>query len=691
MPAIPPENVIKPPLAEVRPHALTAHGITWIDPYYWLRERDDPAVMDYLRAENAYTAAMMESSKALREDLYRELLGRIEEDYQSAEHIDGRHSYYFRYEPGHDYPVYCRKAVPDGPEEVYLDANKLAADREFFELGFLEISPDATTLAAAIDTSGDEKFVLRFKDLRTGNWLPDEVAVIDACGGEWSADGQYFFYVVHEEENQRPHRVLRHRMGTPVSADVLVYEEKDPLFYVGLEKSQDRRYLFATSESKMTGEVSFLDSHEPEGAFEVLLPRRRGVRYHAEHHEGRFLLQTNLEAKHFRLVAVPVTERTWSGLTEIVPHDEQVDLMDFLPLAGHLVLFTRIRGVDQVRVRSWEGNDGYTVEFPEAVYVLGEAVNAEYETNCLNLVYESPITPPTTFQINLETRERTVLKQARVPSGHRHDDYVAYRVEVRAADGTDIPLTIYYRKDLPRDGSAACYLYGYGSYGETSEPTFSRGCLGYLRRGFVCAVAHVRGGGLLGEPWYEAGKLLNKKNSFSDFIACAEYLVTNAYTRPDRLAIQGGSAGGLLIGAVLNERPDLFAVAVADVPFVDVVTTMLDETIPLTTYEWEEWGDPRKKLDFDYMRGYSPYDNVRARHYPALLVTAGLNDSRVQYWEAAKWIAKLRATATGGGPFLLKCNLEAGHGGVSARYEAFRELALEQAFVIRRLAHKCRS
>lgn len=650
-----------------------------------MRDREDPDVLAYLEAENVHTDAVMAGSGGLRERLYGEMIGRIEEDYASAPHRDGAYFYYYRYEAGHEYPLYCRRhGSLEAPEEIYLDSNELAEGHAYFEIGFIQVSPHGRWLAVALDTSGDERYTLRFKDLDSGQWLPDAMPLVNGENGEWSGDGEWFFYTLDDAENQRPYRVLRHRIGDPAERDAVVYEDPDTLFFVGVEKSQDGRFLFATSESKTTAEASFLRTDDPEGTFEILLPRRRDVRYYPEHHDGLFLLRCNERAVNFKLMSVPISDRHWDHLSEIVPHEENVDFLDFLPLEAYLVLFFRIRGVDQVRVRTWADGAMATVEFPEPVHVLTEAVNVEYATHRLNLIYDSPITPTTTFQVDLQTMERTVLRRARVPRGHCPEDYACYRMEVPVSDGARVPLTVFHRRDVALDGSAPCYLYGYGSYGVTSDPHFSRSRLGYLERGFVCAIAHVRGGGLLGEPWYEAGKLLSKRNTFDDFIACADYLVNEGFTRPDRLAIHGASAGGLLVGAVINQRPELFAAAVAEVPFVDVVTTMLDETIPLTTFEWEEWGDPREKTYFEYMLSYSPYDNVRPQAYPALLVTAGLNDPRVQYWEPVKWVARLRSTATNAPdrPILLRTHLGAGHDGASGRYESYREAAFIQAFIL---------
>jgi oligopeptidase B len=667
---------------------LTEHEVTRIDPYFWMRERDTPEVKAHLAAENAYVEATMAPFRALTEALYQELLGRIEEDSVSAPFRDGSYFYYSRTQAGRNYRQHCRRRdAMTSPEEVYLDENVLAEGHDYFALGLVEISPDERIAAVAEDTSGDEIYDLRFKDLVTGEWLDDEIDAISGNGGNWDASGAYFFYIREEESTQRPYRLYRHRLGTDQATDELVLEESDPLFYLSLSASQDRRYLFALSESKLTTEARWIEADAPLAAWRLLLPRTPGVRYYPDHHEGRFLLHTNREALHFQLVSVDREAPDWESAVIVEPHQDERDLVDFTALREFLVVFFRVRGQDEVHVRRWDGAavGEELLRFDDPVYVLSEGANVEYDTGVLNLEYSSPTTPTTVFEVDLATGHRRILKESKVPSGHDHSDYLTYRLETTAADGVRVPITVVHRRDVPLDGTAPCYLYGYGAYGDFNDPSFNRPWLTYLERGFVCAIAHVRGGGLLGEPWHQAGKLEHKANTFSDFITCAEFLIDRSFTAPERLVIHGESAGGLLVGAVLNARPELFAVALADVPFVDVVTTMLDESLPLTSYEWEEWGDPHEETAFHRLLSYSPYDNVRALPYPPMLVTAGLNDPRVSYWEPAKWVARLRDHSTGPGPILLKVNTDAGHGGASARYEAFREIAFQQAFVLSQL------
>lgn len=658
------------------------------DSYAWLRERENPEVMRHLAAENAYTEAVMSEHGELTEELYAELLGRIEEDSVSAPFRDGRYFYYSRTVAGQNYRLQCRRRESmDAPEEIYLDENELARGHDYFDLGMVEISPDEQVVAVACDTTGDETYVLRFRDLVNDVWLADVIPEISGNGGNWDASGRYFFYIREEPSTQRPYRLFRHAMGTPIEDDELLLEESDPLFYLSLSASQDRRFLFAQSESKLTCESRWLRADDPTGAWRLVVSRQRGVRYYVDHHNGRFLLHTNWQALHFQLVALPLEDLRWEAAEVVEPHLEERDLVDFLAFRDYLVLFLRVGGQDQVRVRHWEESweREHLLEFPDPVYVLAEGNNAEYATDVLNLVYSSLVTPSTVFEVNLESGDRRILKEAKIPSGHDPSRYLTYRVEAKAPDGTRVPITVVHLRSVPLDGSAPCFLYGYGAYGEFNDPGFNRAWLTYLERGFVCAIAHVRGGGLLGEPWYQAGKLEHKANTFSDFIACAEFLLARGFTSSDRLVIHGESAGGLLVGAVLNTHPELFAVALADVPFVDVVSTMLDESLPLTSYEWEEWGDPREEEPFRRMLAYSPYDNVSPLIYPPMLVTAGLNDPRVSYWEPTKWVARLRERSKGPGPILLRVNTEAGHGGASARYEAYREIAFQQSFVLSRI------
>lgn len=655
------------------------------DPFHWLRNRENPEVIEHLKAENAYTELKMAGAKPLEAKLYEELIGRIEEDWESCPYRDGDYFYTSRIAKGQSYHCYCRRLGSiESPEEVYFDANKAAAEHDYFDLAYLEISPDGRWLAYAIDTTGDEEYELRFRDLQTNEDLDTLIPAVSA-DGEWSSDGRHFYYTT-ESATRRADKVLRHRFGTSPDLDRLVYEEPNEHFFVGLYSSQDREYVFAYSISKETSEVHYLSGYADEQAeFQCILPRQTGIRYFAEHRNGRFLLRTNQGAVDFRLISIPVGSGPTEAVEEILPDRPGVQLKEILNLKSHLIAFECIRGQDQIRVLNWADRSSVVLEMPDPVYTLSDGNNEEYETDHFQFGYASPIRPSAVYAYDLRNGRSECLKSSKVPSGHNPDDYVVERHYAKAADGTEIPMTLFHRRDCVRDGLAPALIYGYGAYGETVSPGFSRGRLSYLKRGFTIALAHVRGGGFLGEEWYQSGKLEKKRNSFDDFIRCAEYLIEQRYTSSERLAAEGGSAGGLLVGSVVNERPDLFKAVLACVPFVDVVSTMLDESIPLTTFEYEEWGDPRNKTFFDCMLSYSPYDNVKPQAYPAMLVTAGLNDSRVQYWEPAKWVAKLRRAHTGTAPILLKTNLDAGHGGATGRYAAYQEVAFEQAFVLDQL------
>ncbi len=643
-------------------------------------------MIEHLKAENAYTELKMAGAKGLEAKLYKELIGRIEEDWESCAYKDGDYFYTSRISKGQNYHCYCRRlGSMESPEEVYFDANEAAAGHDYFDLAYLEISPDGRWLAYAVDSSGDEEYELKFRDLHTGAELDTVIAPVSA-DGEWSSDGRYFYYTT-ENDTRRADKVMRHRFGTSPDEDEVVYEEPDAHFFVGIYGSQDRRFMFAYSISKETSEVHYLEENQDSpGDFQCILPRKTGIRYFAEHRDGRFLIRSNESAVDFRLFSIPVGVRHYKAqIEEILPGRDGVQLKEILNLKSHLIAFECVRGQDQIRVLSWADRSERVLEMPESVYTLSDGNNAEYDAPTFQFGYASPIRPASTYEYDLTSGQIRCLKSSLVPSGHNPQDYHVERHYATAADGVEIPITIYYRRDRRKDGKGPALIYGYGAYGETVSPGFSRSHLSYLQRGFAVALAHVRGGGFLGEEWYQSGKLQKKRNSFDDFIRCAEYLIDQHYTSSERLVAEGGSAGGLLVGSVVNERPKLFKVVLACVPFVDVVSTMLDESIPLTTFEYEEWGDPRNKTFFDCMLSYSPYDNVKPQAYPAMLVTAGLNDSRVQYWEPAKWVAKLRRAHTGAAPILLKTNLDAGHGGATGRYAAYQEVAFEQAFVLDQL------
>lgn len=670
-------------------HALlhTEHGIQRPDPYHWLRHSENPAVLSHLKAENTYTESVLAPVRQLRDDLYRELLGRIKEADTSAPWTDGPWEYRTRTVKGLDYPIHERRPHPATPDSTwlpYFDENKEADGKDYFDLGQLDVSPDGHLMAYAVDTAGDERYQLRFRDLRTGSDLPDTIAPVTA-DGEWAADSQHYFYVV-EDDTRRPWRILRHQLGTDPAKDSDCLRETDPAFYLGLDLSQDRRFLFALSESKETTATWFLPADQPEASFSQLLPRHSGIRTYPDHHRGTWLLRTNFKATDFQLLALPLGSSSYDKAAPIRPAEQGNHLEDFLPMAEFLVLFERQDGADRIRVQPWDDPEAaWAVPAPDEVFARDSYANAEYDSPYLNYTYSSPIRPETVFRLDLRDGSQTVLKERAIPSGHDPARYTVSRQWTTAPDGTRVPLTVFHQRDLPLDGQRPAWLYGYGAYGATIEPGFRSSWLSFLERGFVLAIAHVRGGGFLGESWYQEGKLEHKSNSFTDFLAAADHLVSAGYTSPQHLAIEGGSAGGLLIGAVLNLRPKGFAAAVAEVPFVDVLTTMLDPSLPLTTFEYEEWGDPRQRTAFETIHSYSPYDNVHPAHYPAVLVTAGLHDSRVPYWEAAKWAARLRDNQLADRPVLLQINLDSGHAGPSGRYAYLREIALQQAFILHAL------
>ncbi len=677
--AAPPDG--KPPVAKRQPRAQTLHGDTLTDDYYWLRDRQDPEVIRYLEEENRYTEARTRHTAVLQEQLYQEILGRIKETDLSAPDRLGDYYYYSRTEQGKQYGIYCRKKGSlESPEQVLLDANALAAGQKYFRLGAYRQSPDHRLLAYSTDTNGSEVYTLVIQDLETGRRLPDQI-LNTYYGVEWSADNQHLFYTTLDAA-KRPYRLWRHRLGADSKDDQLVYEEKDEMFFLRLSKSRSREYLLLSLESKTTSEVRFLRADRPVESFRVLHPRQHDVEYHAEHHGSRFFIVTNDHARNFKLMEAPVANPAKTNWREVIPHRAAVKLDDIDAFQDHLVIYERERGLKTMRVRNLQTGQTHTVEFPEPVYTFGAGPNLEFRTSQLRFQYTSLVTPRSVFDYDMNTRKRDLQKRYDVLGGYDPTQYQSERVFAKASDGTQVPVSLVYRKGMTRNGKNPLFLYAYGSYGSSTEPSFSSDRLSLLDRGFVFAMAHLRGGGEMGRPWYDQGKLLNKKNTFTDFIACAEHLVREKYTSSDRLVISGGSAGGLLMGAVVNLRPDLFRAVIAKVPFVDVINTMLDQTIPLTVTEFEEWGNPQDKKYYHYMKSYSPYDNVGAKAYPPMLVTAGLNDPRVAYWEPAKWVAKLRRLKTDQNVLLLKTNLGAGHGGPSGRYDRFRETAFDYAFLL---------
>ena len=650
------------------------------DPYSWLRDRSDPDVVAYLEAENAYTAEVMKPTEALQQQLYDEILARIKEDDSSVPIRNGEWLYYSRTEKGKSYPIHCRKAMtPDAPEQIFLDSNQLAEGHEYFRLGALAASPDHTLLAYGTDTTGDETFTIFVKDLRTGNVLPDQIrnAYYSVA---WANDNRTLFYTVLDE-TKRPYRVYRHELGMPI--DALVYEETDARFELNLDKSRSQEFIFLVSESPLTSEVRYVKASDPENEPNVVLDRQTGVEYDVEHQGEWLYIRTNEGATNFRLMRTPAhapSDRNWE---EVIAGRDDATIESVDGFREFLVVVRRENGLETIGIAPASDVSHFEqIEFPEPVYTVGTGPVPEYGSKLLRFTYTSLVTPPSIFDFNMETKERELKKQQEVLGGYDPSLYQSERLFAHAPDGVRVPISLVYRKDLAAQRPSSMLLYGYGAYGLTTDPAFSSDRLSLLDRGFVFAIAHIRGSGDMGKWWHEAGKLLTKRNTFTDFIACAEHLIELGYTAPDRLAILGGSAGGLLMGAVTNIRPDLFHVVIAKVPFVDAVNTMLDPTLPLTITEYEEWGNPEQPKFYEYIRSYSPYDNVETKAYPAMLVKGGLNDPRVAYWEPAKWVAKLRAMKTDENVLLLKTNMGAGHFGPSGRYSAIKELAFDYAFLL---------
>ena len=671
----------RPPVAQRIPHTRSIHGDVRFDDYYWLRERDNPEVIAYLEAENNYTEAVMKHTRKLQEKLYQEMKSRIKEtDLTVPEKVDDYY-YYTRTFEGKQYRVYCRKRGSlEAEEEVLLDANRLAEGHKYFHIGVFRVSPNHRLLTYSADTTGAEKYTLYIKDLQTGALLPDEIPNT-SYSVQWGNDNRAVFYTVLDEA-KRPHKLYRHILGADVSEDQLVHHEKDQRFFVGVSKTRSRKYLLLNLGSMITSEVRYLDANQPESVFTMIHPRQQGMEYRVEHHGDHFYIVTNDDAINFKMVKTPVTAPGKTNWIEVIPHRETVKLDRVDAFRDHLAVYERDNGLRTLRIMDLPGTQEHYVEFPEPVYTFYPTGNREFDTNTLRFTYSSLITPRSVFDYKMDDRTRELKKQQEVLGGYDPSQYQSERILATASDGTTVPISIVYRKGMVRNGNNPTLLRGYGSYGASNDPWFSSNRLSLLDRGFICAIAHIRGGGEMGRPWYEAGKLLNKRNTFTDFIACAEHLIEQGYTSSEHLAISGGSAGGLLMGAVTNMRPGLFKAVVAGVPFVDVINTMLDPSIPLTAIELEEWGDPTNKAHYDYMMTYSPYDNVTAKDYPNVLITAGLNDARVQYWEPAKWTAKLRALKTDNNRLLLKTNMGAGHGGASGRYDALKEQAFDYAFML---------
>ena len=673
------------PQAEKIDKILILHGDTRIDPYYWLKERDNPAVVDYLKKENEYLDYMMKDTKELQEKLYQEIIGRIKQTDMSVPYKENGYFYYTRYEEGKEYPVYCRKKESlEAPEEIMLNVNEMAQGYDYYDIGGLSVSPDNKLLAFGEDTVSRRLYNIRIKNLETGEYLPDEIG--NTLGSStWASDNKTLFYSLKDVNTLRPYKILRHVLETSQEKDIQVYEEADETYNAYVYKTKSKEYIIIALVSTLSNEYRYIKANEPAGAFRLFHPRERDLEYDIDHFEDRFFIRTNLDAKNFRLMETPVSNTSKSAWKEVIPHRDTVLLENFELFRDYMVLDERINGLTHFRVINMHNKTEYFIDLKEQAYTAWFSVNPEFATDLLRFGYSSPTTPTSTFDFNMKTKERTLLKQQEVIGGFNPEDYFAERLFATATDGAKIPISLVYRKGMKKDGGNPLLLYGYGSYGNTIDPYFSSVRLSLIDRGFIYAIAHVRGGQILGRTWYDDGKLLKKKNTFTDYIDCAEFLIREKYTSPDKLMAYGGSAGGLLVGAVVNMRPDLFKGAIADVPFVDVVTTMLDESIPLTTSEYDEWGNPNEKEYYDYMLSYSPYDNVEKKDYPNMLVTTGLHDSQVQYWEPAKWVAKLRDMKKDDNLLLLYTNMETGHSGASGRFETHRETALEYAFLLKLL------
>jgi oligopeptidase B len=671
-----------PPRAEQRPHRLEAHGDVRVDEYYWLNQREDPEVIRYLEAENAWTDAVMAHTRRLQDTLFEEIKGRIRQDDRSVPYrLDG-YWYYTRFEEGKEYPIYARKRGSlEAAEELLLDVNTLAAGHGFFAAAGVQVGPGTNILSYAADTVGRRVYTIRFRDLATGRDLPDAIPAATS-NVAWAMDGQTVFYTRQDSVTLRWHRVYRHTLGTDPAQDTLVYEEKDETFSVAVWRTKSRRFVMIEATQTLSAEYRFVEAARPTEAFTLIQPRERGLEHDVDHFGDFWYIRTNLDARNFRLMRAPLARPDRAHWEEVVPHREDVLLRGFELFRDHLVLVERERGLTRLRVHPWRGGSPYDVQFDEPAYVVAPTQNLEFDTPVLRFSYQSLTTPPSTYDYDMSTRERTLLKREEVLGGFDPAAYEARRMYARATDGTEVPVSLVFRRDLRRQGPQPLLLYGYGSYGSSTEAGFSSARLSLLDRGFIYAIAHVRGGQEMGRWWYDDGKLLKKRNTFTDFIAVAEDLVARGWTTPAMLYAQGGSAGGLLMGAVLNLRPDLFHGVVAQVPFVDVVTTMLDSSIPLTTSEYDEWGNPNDSTYYRYMLSYSPYDNVARVRYPNLLVTTGLHDSQVQYFEPAKWVARLRARKTDSNRLILRTNMQAGHGGASARTERWRETAFVYAFLV---------
>ena len=675
---------LQPPVAKIVPKTLEKHGDKRIDNYYWLNERENPEVIDYLNKENEYYQKSTAHTKQLQDDLFLEMKGRIKEDDSSVPYFYNGYYYITRYETGKDYPIYARKKGSlDAKEEILFDCNEMAKGHSYFNLGGLNISEDNKWAAFGVDLVSRRQYTIQIKNLETGEILP--VKLENTTGGStWAGDNKTLFYTRKDAQTLRSDKIYKHTLGTEPSADVMVYHEKDDTFNTFVYKEKSKKYLVIGSSSTLTSEYQILDAKNPNGEFKIFQKRTRGLEYSISHYGDSFYIVTNKDkATNFKLMKTPETATAAENWKDLIGHRKDVLLEGIEIFKDYLVVEERSNGLNKIQIRPWNGKGEYYLPFESETYTAYTTTNVDFDTEILRYGYQSMATPSSVIDFNMSTQEKKVLKEQEVLGGKfDKNNYIEERVWATATDGTKVPISMVYRKGIKKDGKNPLLLYAYGSYGATMDPYFSSTRLSLLDRGFIYAIAHIRGGEDLGREWYENGKLLKKINTFTDFIDCSKFVIAEKYTSPEHLYAEGGSAGGLLMGAIVNMNPELYNGVIAQVPFVDVITTMLDDTIPLTTGEYDEWGNPNDKVYYDYMLSYSPYDQVKKQAYPNMYVSTGLHDSQVQYWEPAKWVAKLRVMKTNDKQLFLDTNMDAGHGGASGRFEALKELAKEFAFLL---------
>ena len=671
-----------PPDVEKTPKELTIHGHTRIDNYYWLNQRDNPEVIKYLEAENAYTKKVMESTEDFQEKLYNEIVGRIKKDDESVPFKDNGYYYYTRYEKGKEYPIHCRKKENlDSPEEILLDVNKMAEGFTYFAVSGLSVSPDNKLMAYGVDNVSRRKYTIYFKDLESGQLLDDKIPLTTGSA-VWANDNKTVFYTQKDDITLRSEKILRHKLGDDYLKDAEIYYEDDETFSTFVSKTKSDKYIIIGCGSTLSSEYRFLDADKPYGDFKIIQAREPKLEYGVDHYGANFFIRTNMDAKNFKLMKTSVNKTEKENWVDVIAHREDVFLNDFEIFKNFLVLTEKKNGLNEIRVINHKDNSEHYLDFGEEVYSSGISVNMDFDSELLRYSYSSFTTPNSTYDYDMNKKEKILLKRTEVIGDFDPANYEGKRLWATAEDGVKIPISVVYKKGMVKNGKNPLLLYAYGSYGSSMSASFSSVRLSLLDRGFIYATAHIRGGQEMGRQWYEDGKLLKKINTFTDYIDCAKYLVEENYTSTEKLFAEGGSAGGLLMGAVLNMAPEMFEAVIAGVPFVDVVTTMLDESIPLTTSEFDEWGNPKNKEYYDYMLSYSPYDNVEEKDYPAILITTGLHDSQVQYFEPAKWIAKLRDKKTDNNILIMDCDMEVGHGGASGRFKRYKRVAFEYAFLM---------